>query len=243
MLTLATDKKTAAQILSLIKEEETRSEDIKRQARTAAIAAADAIDASSAAAEQSFNREQVQEQEQEQEKEKEKEEEKIEEPEEEEFVKQKYSREDEESVSWDIEMLKTDPMKSKELGFYKMNNFAVFKNLIRPNEVLKFPEFLLVSKNHFRLEWMLRRTMRRLKNVVVVMEWSPAALQLNLSVGFQKPSEETVLTAMGTFVICFIFLHVIFVFCYNEFLWEMRCKRTNRNARYVPDMSDMPDIY
>jgi hypothetical protein len=58
-----------------------------------------------------------------------------------------------------------------------MNKFAVFKNLIRANEVLQFPEFLLISRNHFHLEWMIRRTMRRLKNVVVVMEWSPADLQ------------------------------------------------------------------
>lgn len=58
-----------------------------------------------------------------------------------------------------------------------MNKFAVFKNLIRANEVLQFPEFLLISRNHFHLEWMMRRTMRRLKNVVVVMEWLPADLQ------------------------------------------------------------------
>ena len=61
MLTVESDRKTASQILSLIKEEEVRSDDIKKRARTAAIAAADAIDSSGAAAEQSFNREQVQE--------------------------------------------------------------------------------------------------------------------------------------------------------------------------------------
>lgn len=54
----------------MIKEEEKRSDEIKKQARIqATIAAADALDLNGIAAEQSFNREQVQEQEQEQEQE------------------------------------------------------------------------------------------------------------------------------------------------------------------------------
>ena len=106
-------------------------------------------------------------------------------------------------MSWDIENLKSDPGKSKGLGFYKANSFAIFKNLIRPNEVLKFPEFLLVSSNHFRLEWMMRRSMRRLKNVVVVMEWSPAFLQQQQNPFDMLPTGLTgssVITALGTYV-------------------------------------------
>jgi hypothetical protein len=61
------DKKTAEYILALIREEEKRSDEIKQQSRSVVeIAAADAIDLNGVAAEQSFNREQVQEQEQEQ---------------------------------------------------------------------------------------------------------------------------------------------------------------------------------
>ena len=59
------DGKTATYILSTIREEEQQTEMLKRQtASVAAIGAADAIDTSGVAAEQSFNREQVQEQEQ-----------------------------------------------------------------------------------------------------------------------------------------------------------------------------------
>jgi hypothetical protein len=87
MLTLESDKTTASKILNLIRDEEIRSDAIKKQARFAVVTskgnpldmdsstpqllldipnmgAADAIDSSGAASEQSFNREQVQEQEQ-----------------------------------------------------------------------------------------------------------------------------------------------------------------------------------
>jgi hypothetical protein len=59
------DKLIANRILSLIKEEETQNDVIKRQSMIVPnIAAADALDSNGVAAEQSFNREQVQEQEQ-----------------------------------------------------------------------------------------------------------------------------------------------------------------------------------
>jgi hypothetical protein len=65
LLSSEVDGKTATYILSTIREEEQQTEMLKRQtASVAAIGAADAIDTSGVAAEQSFNREQVQEQEQ-----------------------------------------------------------------------------------------------------------------------------------------------------------------------------------
>lgn len=109
---------------------------------------------------------------QEQEKEKEKEEEKVEELEEEEFVRQKYCRDDEEVISWNIEELANRPQASK-LNYYPLNQFSIFKNVLRPNETLKFPDFLWISRNHFHLEWTLNRTLRRLKNVIVILEWEP----------------------------------------------------------------------
>jgi hypothetical protein len=45
---------------------------------------------------------------------------------------------------------------------------------LRANDTLNFPEFLTVSKNYFQMEWVLLRTTRRIKNVIVVMEWNPA---------------------------------------------------------------------
>ena len=59
------DGKTATFILSTIREEEQQTEMLKKQTSTVAlIGAADAIDTNGVAAEQAFNREQVQEQEQ-----------------------------------------------------------------------------------------------------------------------------------------------------------------------------------
>jgi len=64
-LSAESDNKIATYILSTIREEETQTELLKRQpAQVAHIGAADAIDTNGVAAEQSFNREQVQEQEQ-----------------------------------------------------------------------------------------------------------------------------------------------------------------------------------
>ena len=123
---------------------------------------------------------QEQEQEQEQEKEKEKEEEKVDDIEEEEYIKQKYARDDEEPVPWNIEELAHTPAGAK-LGFYPLSTFALFKNVLRANDVLKFPEFLWVSTNNYNLQWTLSRTLRRLKNVIVVMELEPSIKEEEVS--------------------------------------------------------------
>lgn len=116
---------------------------------------------------------QEQEQEQEQEKEKEKEEEKVDDIEEEEAIRQKYARDDEEPTPWSTENL-AHPPNHKDLGFYPAAQFSIFKNVIRANNTLKFPEFLWVSRNHYNLGWTMNRTLRRLKNVIVVMEYEPS---------------------------------------------------------------------
>jgi hypothetical protein len=195
-----TDRKIAEYILNLIREEEKRSDELKRQAKAIAnVAKADTLDLNGIASEQLFNREQTNEQEvqveqeqvswlfcqsirwnsvirinvvQEQEKEREKEEEKVDEIEEEEFVRQKYCRDDEEITVWNIDELANRPQASK-LNYYPLNQFSIFKNVLRPNETLRFPDFLWVSRNHFHLEWTLNRTLRRLKNVIIILEWEP----------------------------------------------------------------------
>ena len=101
------------------------------------------------------------------------EEEKVDEIEEEEFIRQKYSRDDEDPIPWSIEELANRPENTINLGFYPLNQFAIFKNLMRPNETLKFPDYLWISRNHFHLEWTFNRTLRRLKNVIVILEWEP----------------------------------------------------------------------
>lgn len=44
---------------------------------------------------------------------------------------------------------------------------------MRADDTLAFPDYLWVSKNHFQRDWVLRRTYRRIKNVIVIMEWNP----------------------------------------------------------------------
>lgn len=119
---------------------------------------------------------QEQEQEQEQEKEKEKEEEKIEEPEEEEFIRQKYVRDDEDPVPWSIDELCHSPFKA-QLDFFQVSQFSIFKNYTKDNNVLHFPEFLWISRNNYNPQWTLNRTLRRIKNVICVMEWHPSMVE------------------------------------------------------------------
>jgi hypothetical protein len=53
-----------------------------------------------------------------------------------------------------------------------MSKFTVFKKILSP-QGLTFPDYLLVSSNHYHMQWTMDKTLRRLKNVIVVMEWSP----------------------------------------------------------------------
>jgi hypothetical protein len=98
----------------------------------------------------------------------------VDEIEEEEFIRQKYARDDEDPVPWDIEHLAHSPATSTALNYYPLSKFSVFKNIIRTDNHLKFPEFLWVSQNHYDLQWTFNRTLRRLKNVIVVMEYQPS---------------------------------------------------------------------
>ena len=100
----------------------------------------------------------------------------MEELEEEEFIKMKYNRDDEEPVPWPLVDLSYGPAKGN-LGFYPLSQFAVYKNIVRTNTTLKFPGFLWVSRNYFHLQWTLKKLHRRLKNVIVVVEWEPEEVQ------------------------------------------------------------------
>jgi hypothetical protein len=85
-------------------------------------------------------------------------------------------------VPWNTEKLAYPP-DSGALGFYPTSQFSIFKNVIRSNDSLKFPEFLWVSKNHYNLQWTMSRTLRRLKNVIVVMEYQPSIREPEPTVG------------------------------------------------------------
>lgn len=126
-------------------------------------------------------------------------EEEEEEEEEEEVVnesakKKKYSRDGENPVPWPLEALsitkKEDDLgyderqrASKARGdaqvpswqkfFYPATEFSVKNYLFSKAVNLEFPDYLLMSRNYYEKQWSLK-THRRLKNVIVTMDFVPS---------------------------------------------------------------------
>eukprot|EP00301_Raphidiophrys_heterophryoidea_P026236 c9007_g1_i1.p1 GENE.c9007_g1_i1~~c9007_g1_i1.p1 ORF type:complete len:1470 (+),score=397.75 c9007_g1_i1:657-4412(+) len=121
---------------------------------------------------QDFGAEQVQEQQQEQEQEQQRQQEKEQEREQEieiqNFLRKKYSRTDESVVPWPISVLEASPSSTP---FYPLSTFSVCKKLGVRSKPLSFPSFILLSQNHYRQKWL--DSFRRLKNVVVILDWVP----------------------------------------------------------------------
>ncbi len=92
----------------------------------------------------------------------------------EEFERQRYARDNEDPVAWSILDLAKKEATTPALGFYPLSKFTVFKS--SSSFGLDFPSFTHVSNNHYKAEWSLSKTLRRLKNVIVVLEWHPLAL-------------------------------------------------------------------
>ena len=66
--------------------------------------------------------------------------------------------------------------------FYEASKFAVTQKAFGTPEPLAFPDYLLMSRNYYEESWAFT-TKKRLKNVVVIMEWVPAASDLAISSG------------------------------------------------------------
>ena len=100
-----------------------------------------------------------------------------------EYIKKKYSRTDETIRPWSFGSLNQGPKHESrddsKQGFYSLSHFAVFKSFTQLPKPVEFPEYLLVSPNYFYRGWSLN-THRRLKNVIVVMEWVPSVNNLEL---------------------------------------------------------------
>ena len=112
-----------------------------------------------------------QEREQEQEQEKEVEQRRDQQVEVEKFVDREYSRQEEIQRPWPFSVLaKPVEMSSggpdSEHPFYPLRDFK-----LRHQEPLEFPDSLLVSSNYFNPTW---TGLRRVKNVVMVMEYAPS---------------------------------------------------------------------
>eukprot|EP01038_Epipyxis_sp_PR26KG_P004031 gene4031-5768_t len=110
-----------------------------------------------------------QEREQEQEQEKEVEARRDQQIEVEKFVDREFSRQEEVQRPWPFSML-AKPLVNKSVvpdhPFYPMKDFK-----LRHHEPLEFPENLYISSNYFNPNW---TGLRRVKNVVMVLEYSPS---------------------------------------------------------------------
>eukprot|EP00941_MAST-03F_sp_MAST-3F-sp1_P005039 g5039.t1 len=115
--------------------------------------------------------EQEQEQEQEVEQEQQKEQEQEVENEEDRFASKKYSRDNEHAVSWPTRILGETPSMGEY--FFPMSQFAVYQGRRKKPKPLSFPDYMFVSQNVYRKDW--QSSLRRLKNVIIVMDWKPLA--------------------------------------------------------------------
>lgn len=101
-------------------------------------------------------------QEQEEEREATQEQEKQQEIEMEKFVDLAYSRDEESSTPWALSSLSDF---KRAVQFYKLENFHLYKR-----RAMNFPDYIMLSRNFFNPKW---SGFRRLKNVIVAMEWIP----------------------------------------------------------------------
>lgn len=144
-----------------------------------------------------------QEREQEQEQEKEVEARRDQQVEVEKFVDREYSRQEELQRPWPFSILSrplnAESYKKDDHPFYPLHDFK-----LRHHEPLGFPEGLYLSSNYFNPNW---TGLRRVKNVVVVMEYAPSiapdVLRLENSeearVSLTKQQEEHLSKAHGLF--------------------------------------------
>ena len=123
-----------------------------------------------------------QEREQEQEQEKEVQARRDQQIEVEKFVDREYSRQEEKQKPWPLTALarrgggekgggKGDPG-GDEYPFYPLRDFK-----LRHQEPLDFPPSLKLSRNYFNPEW---RGLRRVKNVIMVLEFAPSVKEVRL---------------------------------------------------------------
>jgi hypothetical protein len=87
-------------------------------------------------------------------------------------MKQKYSRDPEPVRQWVLEDLSKPPAHTVQ-GFYPMSEFAVFKRSDTAARALLFPDYLWCSPNHYNMDFTRAKQLRRLRNVIMVMEWIP----------------------------------------------------------------------
>ena len=92
----------------------------------------------------------------------------------EEYAKQKYSRDDEDEVGWRFDAL-SEGIPRQHSPFFPLSEFSVYKKAARTKPSLSFPPYIQLTNNYFRKTWAFPNiTYRRIKNVIVTMEWLDA---------------------------------------------------------------------
>jgi hypothetical protein len=101
-------------------------------------------------------------------------------------AKQDYSREDEAIHPFKLRDLSQAPQTGKQ-GFYPCSEFGIKAWRGAANK-LSFPSFMLASRNYYNLAWSLR-SLRRLKNVIAIVEWVPDLEKLGPSTEIRELSK------------------------------------------------------
>ena len=114
-----------------------------------------------------------QEREQEQEQEKEVQARKEVQVEVEKFVDREYSRSKETADRWQVHELRSDSCSA----FYPMSEFK-----LRHQKSINFPQYTRLSSNYYNRKW---DGLRRLKNVVMILEWIPSQKRVSRNISLQ----------------------------------------------------------
>jgi hypothetical protein len=93
-------------------------------------------------------------------------------------ARQDYSREEESLIPFKLACLSSASEKEK-LGFFPFTEFSIktWKGATKP---MPFPSFLFFSRNYYNPRWSTR-SLRRLKNVIALVEWIPCVEELAAS--------------------------------------------------------------
>jgi len=91
--------------------------------------------------------------------------------------KLKYARDHEGPFPWPIDTLSSPPSESVQ-GFYSLDQMKVLATPFPKAKSLSFPAELFASMNYFPSKY-ASKSYRRLKNISVIMEWTPAPAVLS----------------------------------------------------------------
>lgn len=91
----------------------------------------------------------------------------------EEYKKEKYSREEEHASCWELASLAQQPSQSVQ-GFFPAAEFCVHRTFMDKKAGMHWPSYLQISSDHTHPRWRFH-SHRRCKNILVTMEWQPDA--------------------------------------------------------------------